>query len=123
MADQVLVFEVADEQLADNDPRWDRQVQGLISDLKADVGQVTRGDGPSQPGMKGVPAADIILALGSAGALTAAVEVFKAWLGHGKRSIKIRTSKDGDVTVTGENISEALLSKAIDAAAARKPAS
>jgi hypothetical protein len=120
MANQELQFEATHEQLGANDERWEKQVQGLLADLKAQSVQAKRAAGESEPGKKGIDASQIIIALGSAGAITAAVEVFKAWLGRDKkRSIRIKNTKD-ELTITGDNISEQLLSKALDVGAGRQ---
>lgn len=102
-----------------SDARWINQVQTLLSSLQVNVGQV-RKDVTPVAGQKG-GLVEIIVALGSAGAVTAAVEVFKLWLGRDKtRSIDI-TTKTGDVekkiTITGENISKELLAQALKQAA------
>jgi len=102
-----------------SDARWINQVQILLSSLQVNVGQVRKEVTPVA-GQKG-GLVEIIVALGSAGALTAAVEVFKLWLSRDKtRSIDI-TTKTGDVekkiTITGENISKELLAQALKQAA------
>lgn len=68
------------------------------------------------PGQKGGAEA-IILALGTSGALTAAVSVFKNWLGRSAdRAIRMK-AKVGDraieIELTGSNISEATLRAAL----------
>jgi hypothetical protein len=102
-----------------NDERWLNQVQGLLASLQTNVGPVRKEITPVA-GQKG-GLVEIIVALGSAGAITAAVEVFKAWLGRdGTRSIEISTTAGGQkkkIKVTGQNISKELLAEALQQAA------
>ena len=102
-----------------SDARWVNQVQTLLSSLQVNVGQVRKEVTPVAEQKGGL--VEIIVALGSAGAVTAVVEVFKLWLSRDKtRSIDI-TTKTGDVekkiTITGENISKELLAQALKHAA------
>ena len=109
-----LIFKPANKLFSDSDERWQAQVQTLLQDLRA-TGQVKQQVKPVE-GMKG-GVAEIILALGTSGALSMAVMAFKAWLARDQnRSIVIRTAKTaaGDETViTGENISEKILKDAL----------
>lgn len=94
------------ERYAADDPRWSEQVGRLIGDLQREVGPVKVVSEP-EPGSKGGPEA-IILALGSAGAFSMALEVFRAWLARERtRSLSITVS-DGDVrrrfTVRGSDL-------------------
>ena len=102
-----------------SDDRWLTQVQSLLTSVQMNVGPV-RKDVTPVPGQKG-GVVEIIVALGSAGALTAAVEVFKAWLSRdGTRSIEISTTTGGQkkkIKVTGQNISKELLAEALQQAA------
>lgn len=97
------------------DPRWASQVQGLLESLEVNVGDVRKEVTPIS-GQKG-GMVEIIVALGSAGAITAAVEVFKMWLNRdSSREIVITTKeKDGTKTtrITGKNISKELVSEAL----------
>jgi hypothetical protein len=97
------------------DARWESQVQGLLSSLEANAGEVRKEVTPV-PGQKG-GVVEIIIALGSAGAISAAVQVFKQWLDRDTtRSITIRKKKvrgEETITVTGKNISKELLSEAL----------
>ncbi|MGH3826446.1 MAG: effector-associated constant component EACC1 [Pseudonocardiaceae bacterium] len=77
------------------DQRWAEQVALLTDDLREAAGSVSRRRIP-EPGAKGA-AGEVILALGSAGAVTAAVECFRAWL----RRDKTRTLTVTWPTVTG----------------------
>jgi hypothetical protein len=67
-----------------NDVRWARQVDGLWRALEEQAGVVQRSI-VQVPGKKGGVDV-IILALGSAGAISAAVEVIRMWLGRPPRS-------------------------------------
>ena len=97
------------------DERWLGQVQGLLASLNANVGEVRKEVTPVAGQKGGV--VEIIIALGSAGAITAAVEVFKMWLNRdATREIVITTKvKDGTKTtrITGKNISKELVSEAM----------
>jgi len=96
------------EKFEPSDDRWIQQVNALLADLQADVGKVQKEVVPVEGHKGGIET--IILALGSAGAITAAVEIFKAWLGRDRtRSLRFSTIKDGKektVTVTGEGMSK-----------------
>lgn len=102
-----------------SDSRWLAQVETLLGSLKVNVGPVRKEVTPVA-GQKG-GLVDIIVALGSAGAVTAAVEVFRAWLGRdATRSLEIVTTVDGvekKITVTGTNISKELIAQALKLAA------
>lgn len=94
--------------LPSNDQRWRNQVDGLLADLKRNAGEVRREITPV-PGKKG-GVEEIILALGSSGAITAAITIFRAWLARSAdRSIEIE-GKVGDRAVklklSGQNIDE-----------------
>ncbi len=97
------------------DGRWAAQVQTLLASLQANVGPV-RQDVTPVAGRKG-GMVGLVIALGSAGAITAAVEVFKAWLARDTtRSITITTTVDGVEStrvITGTNISKELLAQAM----------
>lgn len=94
-----------------NDARWRNQVQMLLKSLEANVGPIRQNVTPVA-GQKG-GLVEIIVALGSAGAITASVEVFTAWLGRDKtRSVKITRKRGGKtetLEVTGDNISKEIL--------------
>ncbi|MGH3869033.1 MAG: effector-associated constant component EACC1 [Pseudonocardiaceae bacterium] len=92
------------------DQRWADQVTLLADDLREAAGSVSRRRIP-EPGAKGA-VGEVILALGSAGAVTAAVECFRAWLRRDKTRSLTVTWADGEgaartTTVTGENIDQA----------------
>jgi len=99
-----------------NDLRWATQVGTLWQALEEEAGTVRR-DATQVPGQKG-GVETIILALGSAGAITAMVEVVKAWLGRDRsRSLEITTVDEAGgrrtVTVHGEQIDDATMREAL----------
>jgi hypothetical protein len=102
-------FEVAVEPRNDeyhpDDERWRDQVATLYADLHAQVDAVRRGR-PVE-GAKGA-VDQLIIALGSAGAFSAAVDCFRAWLGRDRdRRIDVRWDENGverSVTLTGEAV-------------------
>lgn len=97
------------------DERWLNQVQGLLASLNANVGEVRKEVTPVAGQKGGV--VEIIIALGSAGAITAAVQVFKHWLDRDTtREIEITTKVSGGkktTKITGKNISKELISEAL----------
>lgn len=102
-----------------SDQRWRNQVDSLLGDLKRNAGEIRREITPV-PGQKGGAEA-IILALGSSGAIAAAVTVFKAWLQRSTdRSIEIDGVLDGrevKLKLSGRNIDETTLRQALKVAA------
>jgi hypothetical protein len=94
---------------APDSPQWRREVADLHAGLQRETGTVTT-QSTNRPGMKG-GAVEIILALGTSGALLSAVQVFRAWLGRDKtRSITATWTdaegKEQRFTLTGENIDQ-----------------
>lgn len=89
----------------DADDRWQAQVRTLHADLRSQV-DVTERSTPVD-GTKGA-VAEIIVALGSAGAFTVALDCFRAWLGRDRsRSIDVRWNENGTeqhVTLTADAI-------------------
>jgi hypothetical protein len=77
-----------------DDDRFGEQVLDLTRELKLEVGGVTTRTSP-EPGKRGgLP--EIIVALGTSGAVGGAVAVFKAWLDKDKaRKISIKVRKKG----------------------------
>jgi hypothetical protein len=88
-----------------DDDRWHDQVVGLVSELHRQVDLERRG--AAVGGTKG-SLDELVVALGSAGAFTAAVECLRAWLGRDRgRRIDIRWDENGQqryVTLTGDTI-------------------
>jgi hypothetical protein len=115
-----LVVEPRSADYDADDERWRSQVGTLYRDLAPQVDTFQRGR--SSPGTKGT-VDELILALGSSGALTAAVECFRAWLQRDKsRSIDVRWDEDGverRVTFSGEAVDAATVREIARAAAAR----
>ena len=115
-----LVVEPRSDDYDAADDRWRAQVGSFYQELATRVDTFQRGR-PS-PGTKGT-VDEVILALGSSGALTAAVELFRAWLQRDKsRSIDVRWDEDGrerHVTFSGDNVDTATVKEIARAAAAR----
>ncbi len=89
-----LIIEPLSEDYDANDERWLNQVNDLINECQRDVGEVTKKITP-QEGKKG-GFEEIMLVLGSSGAIQMAFEVFKAWILRDKtRTIKVKI-KVGD---------------------------
>lgn len=104
------------------DQRWLDQVVALVTDLRKEVGGVAQRRLP-QPDTKGA-VSEVILALSSAGAVTAAVECFRAWLGKDKtRALTVTWPRDDGteqtVTVTGDGIDQASFQALAEAIARR----
>lgn len=103
-----LRIEPGSEKFDANDDRWLQQVNTLSSDLQAEIGSV-RTEREAVAGHKGGVEA-LILALGSAGAFTAAIEIFKAWLSRSPDRVLtltvVRDGKEHQVSVSGKGMSE-----------------
>ena len=105
--DGVRSFEMALEprsgDYGPDDDRWRDHVVGLVSELRRHVDVDRRG--APMPGTKGT-LDELVVALGSAGAFTAAVECMRAWLGRDRsRRIDVRWEENGQqryVTLTGD---------------------
>lgn len=112
-----LVMEPQSRVFAADDERWQAQVSDLLADLK-DSGAGVRNREEPVEGTKG-GAAEIILALGSAGVVAAAVTVIRAWLDRDARQQRsLRLSwRDGDqhreLQVSGEGMSQKALTDLI----------
>jgi len=106
---------VTSDALPSSDQRWRNQVDALLADLKRTAGEVRQEITPVN-GQKGGAQA-IILALGSSGAITAALAVFRAWLSRSAdRSIEIEGKIDGrevKLKLTGRNIDETTIRQAL----------
>lgn len=102
-----------------NDSNWMEQVDSLYSDLRQEVGKVSMKVQPVEGHKGGVDPASIILALGSAGAITAAVQMFQAWLSRDRtRSLTLSVSKGGEeqtITVSGKGMNEAVITELMEA--------
>ncbi len=101
-----------------NDPRWRSHVDSLLADLRRSGGEVRREVTPVTGTKGGLET--IILALGSSGAIAAAVTVFRAWLARSKDgSIKFNGEIDGkkvEFTLEGKNVTEATLQQVLKGA-------
>jgi hypothetical protein len=110
---------MSSDAFSSSDQRWRNQVDGLLKDLKRNAGEVRQEITP-QAGAKG-GASTLILALGSSGAIAAAVTVFRTWLTRSAdRSIEIDGSIDGRevrLRLTGRNIDETTIRQALKLAA------
>ncbi|MFX0200703.1 MAG: hypothetical protein ACFFCW_31675 [Candidatus Hodarchaeota archaeon] len=108
-----MTIEAINEDYNPNDDRWIKQINQLYLDLQSEVGNVRKEVIP-QEGRKG-GLESIILALGSAGVITAAVDIFRAWLGRDRsRQLKLTTRVGNEVkeiVVSGTGISSASLEK------------
>jgi membrane-associated two-gene conflict system component 1 (EACC1) len=116
-----LVIEPRSQRFDPADDRWRGQVSELYTGLAREVGGLRR-DAERVAGAKGA-VETVILALGSAGAFTAAVEFLRAWLGR-DRSRRLDVSWDVDgrterVTVTGDAIDSTGIDRIAEAVAAR----
>ena len=114
-----LTIKPQSDRFDEDDARWRDQVVAFHSDLRAEVGGTRLARTPA-PGKKS-PAADIILALGSSGALSAAVTMFRAWLSRDRtRSLKI-SWRDGDkersLSVRAEDLNDETFKEVARAAA------
>jgi hypothetical protein len=94
---------------APDSPQWRREVADLHTELRREIGSVTT-QSTNLPGTRG-GVVEIILALGTSGALVSAVQVIRAWLGRDKtRTITAAwTDEQGNerrFTLTGENIDQ-----------------
>ena len=94
---------------APDSPQWQREVAALHTELHRETDAVTTQSTPV-PGTKGT-AVDVILALGTSGALVATVEIVRSWLGRDKTRTITATWTDEDgkerrFTLTGENIDQ-----------------
>ena len=115
-----LVIEPRSEEYSPDDDRWRAQVVSLRQELQAQVD--TTEHGRLVPGTKGT-IAELVVALGSAGAFTAMVDCFRAWLSRDKhRRIDVRWDEDGVeryVTFTGDAVDADTVREVARAAAAR----
>jgi hypothetical protein len=115
-------FEIKVEPSSDvydlNDDRWIHQINQLVEDCQSEAGDV-RKNIIAQEGQKG-GIIDIIIALGSAGAIKAIVDVFNAWISRDRtRNLAIEIRSGGDVKrieVSGKNFSKNLLEKYMQSA-------
>jgi Effector Associated Constant Component 1 len=117
-----LVVEPRSERFEEADGRWREQVGAFYRELRSEVGDVRTETAP-EAGAKGATT-DIILALGSSGALTAAVTMFKSWLDRDKsRALDIEWT-DGDqrrtLSIRGTDVGEHTFDELVRAAGRRE---
>jgi hypothetical protein len=102
-------FEIAvephNEEYDPDDERWRDQVATLYTALHTEVGAIQRGR--PDAGAKGT-IDQVIIALGSAGAFTAAVDCLRAWLERDRyRRVEVKWDENGQersVTLTGGRV-------------------
>jgi hypothetical protein len=84
------------EKYSTEDSRWQSQIDDLITDFQKQIGTVRKNITP-EPGKKS-GLEEILVSLGTSGAITAMIKIFKTWLDRDKtRNIKIKTVRDGKV--------------------------
>jgi hypothetical protein len=114
-------IEAGTDRFDPGDERWMAQVSDLVSSLEQGVGGV-RHERTTIPGAKG-GTAEIILALGTSGAITAAVGYLRAWLDRDRsRSLDISYTVEGreeKVTLKGDNVDKTAINAVAEAMAAR----
>jgi hypothetical protein len=94
--DDLLLWTItpSSERYDPDDDRWSAQLVELFSDLRHEAGGVRR-EAAAQAGQKGA-AETIILALASAGSVTAAVQCLRDWLTRDRtRVVEISYAVDG----------------------------
>ncbi|MFJ9459123.1 hypothetical protein ACIRST_29055 [Kitasatospora sp. NPDC101447] len=92
------------------DARWQDQVAALHTALREEAGTVFSRRVP-KPGWKGT-VDTVILAVGSSGALTAAVACFRAWLARDKtRTLTVTWTDEAggerSLQISGDNVDQA----------------
>lgn len=119
MADQAgleLSLKAHSDRFDEDDENWLAQENELLGELCRDVGGVRRDMVPG-PGEKGM-VETVIMALGSAGAFTAAVDCLRAWLSRDRtRRIELAWTVDGreeKVVLQGTAIDKATFDKLAD---------
>jgi len=115
-----IVVEPRNDEYDPDDEGWRDQVAALYSDLDDSVDTVRRGSPVA--GAKGA-VDQLVIAMGSAGVFTAAVDCLRAWLGRDKdRRIDLRWTQGGEersVTLTGEAVDNETMRELAKAAAAQ----
>ena len=131
----VLLLRVRPDTLewgTEDDDRWRSDLAELQYLLRRELRDETQEPPPAAGNRGAAEISDVIVALGSAGAMTAAVEVFKSWINArpGRRQVKVSVEEAGaptrTVTVEADGLGavelESLAAKALDAPAAGRPA-
>ncbi len=116
-----LVLEPRSDRFDPADDRWRAQVRDLYTGLDGEVGGIRR-EVERVSGTKG-SVDTVILALGSAGAFTAAVEFLRAWLTRDRsRRLDVSWEVDGRterVTVSGDAVDTTAIDRIAEAVALR----
>ena len=108
-----LVIKPTSDDFDPDDSRWQKQVDELYKNLKNKEEVEAQKEVKTVEGMKG-GGAEIIIALGSAGAFTVALEIFKAWLRSGrKRKLGIEI-EEGNVIRKYKVTAEGMDKKSVD---------
>lgn len=128
MATEPVPLEVSIEpsstDYANDDPGWRAQVVSLRTALRdADLNDVRRRETPAPGHKAGVE--EVVLALGTSGAITAAVEVIRAWLARDRTRRLTLRYRDGDrdvsVDVDGTTVSDSTMRSALTSALKQLP--
>lgn len=112
-----IELEPSSERFDPLDDRWLDQVAQLMTDLRHEVGEVSRCNEPT-PGMKGVDLGAIIVnlepiitSLGPVSAFTAVAGVIKAFIARDRgRSIRAKWQENGhlrEIEIRGNNVDDA----------------
>jgi Effector Associated Constant Component 1 len=122
MAERVDIrIEPGSDRFDAHDERWLAQVSAFRRELEGSVEGV-RIEAVQQPGSKGV-LDSLILSLTSAGAMTAAAEFFKAWIGRAaNRRVKVSFGESGEVRefeFAGSDLDDATLHQVTEAVTAQ----
>lgn len=121
MADNVIIGLVPNSARYDaDDDRWRDQVADLVRDLRVETGSLSIAR-TAVPGTKG-SLDSLVLALGSAGVFTTALDVLRVWLARDKtRSVDLtytdREGKQQRLNVTATNSGSDALAPVIAAVA------
>jgi hypothetical protein len=127
MADNVIIGLVPNSARYDaDDDRWRDQVADLVRDLRVETGSLSIAR-TAVPGTKG-SLDSLVLALGSAGVFTTALDVLRVWLARDKtRSVDLtytdREGKQQRLNVTATNSGSDALAPVIAAVAGQIEAS
>ncbi len=116
-----LALHPASDRFDADDERWQEQVSLLFQELQRDVGGLCRRR-EAVDGTKG-GVETVVLALGSAGAFTAGLEMLRAWLARDRsRRLDISYTIDGRsevIAIAGDGIDKDAMAKLSDAVAGR----
>jgi hypothetical protein len=107
----------------EHDDRWRDQVADLVRNLRVNTDDALSVEKHNVPGTKGA-AAELILALGTSGVVTASVEVIRMWLARDRtRSIELTyVTAEGETrtfSCTAQNATSAVADELMGAVAAQ----